>query len=572
MDEDKTAQATDSSKELEFDDSELLATSITDKDIANEDKQKKEARKKAKKRAKSQRTPREQRRARIKKSLAIGAVIIVIMLIVALIPASRWAVLNFAGLRNSIVFTFLEQETKQPISGVTVTLDSVHHGTTDAFGRVRFSGVQHGKFALAATKPGYSKLQATFTSDLGTDASSPQHLKAIGIKVDVAVRDWLSQRSIANATVSSGESKAQTDKNGNASLVVLPTDSPTIEIAVAARGYHSQKIAIGREVKAREVSLVAAQKNYFISNRNRRYDIFSSNLDGSNQRKIIEATGKENPQLLQFTVHRSNKLAILVANRDGLQVNGRIVAGIYVVDLEKATLEKIDEGSDVRLIGWANDFIVYQKTNQHVSYEHRHLTQLSTINATTKQLSQVAQANYFVALGLDGSRVFYVPTDAYREIKDSVLTGFDTSTGGRQKYAENKQISYLTNPAYGIIEMQTDSGENIELIPATGATRAIDRQPGTDRSFMLSTDGKHILWTDRRDGQGALVIQNTESGDERVVARIGGMVEPVRFVSSTLAVVRIATSDETADYVVHLATGKFAKIVDAVNVGSLWND
>lgn len=558
-------------RELEFNESDLQSVAITDSDIEQDDKQKASARKKARKLAKAHRTPAERRKLRIRNRIIIGLIVASVIAALALVPMSRWAVLNFLGFRNTVTLTFLEKDTKRPIGGVTVLLGERYEGVTDGFGKVRFNGLKHGKHDLSASKAGYSRVQTIIVSEVGTSEVEPNYLQIIGVKIDITVRDWLSRRAVGGATVSSGESKANTDKNGSVSLVVLPSENPTINITVSASGYRQRKIEIDQNVKSREVTLVSSAKNYFISNRNRRYDIFSSNLDGSAQRRIIQATGKENPQLMQLSIHRRNKKAILVANRDGLQVDNRIIAGIYVVDLEKATIDKVDEGSDVQLIGWAGDAMAYQKTDHNLKYSHPKLTRLMTIDITTQQPQQVAAANYFSASGISGNKVFYMPTDAYRTLRDTALTSFDTATSARQTYLDDRPIAYLTSPSFGVIEMETEDGEYFELLPATAAVRKIDRQPGTNRTFSYSPDQKRATWTDRRDGQGVLVIRQ-DDGEDRIALRLGGMTEPVRFITNSLVVVRVATTNETADYVVHMATGKFAKIVDVVNVGQLWNE
>lgn len=559
------------SQELEFNESDLQSVGIADSDIEQDDKQKASARKKAKKLSKAHRTPAERRKIRIRNRIIITLLAISVVAAIALIPMSRWAVLNFMGFRNTITLTFLEKDTRRPISGVAVLLDDRYEGVTDGFGKVRFTSVTHGKHDISASKAGYSILQTHIVNEIGTSEINPGYLQVIGVKIDITVRDWLSRRAVDGATVSSGESKASTDKKGSVSLVVLPSENPTINITVSASGYRQKKIQIDQNVKSREVTLVSSAKNYFISNRNRRYDIFSSNLDGSAQRRIIQATGKENPQLMQLSIHRRNKKAVLVANRDGLQVDNRIVAGIYVVDLEKATIDKVDEGSDIQLIGWAGDTMAYQKTDHKLKYSHSKLTRLMTLDITTQQPQQIAAANYFSASGISGSKVFYMPTDAYRTLRDAALTSFDTVTSARQTYLEDRPITYLTSPTFGVVEMETEDGEYFELQPATAAVRKIDRQPGANRIFSYSPDQKKTAWADRRDGQGVLVVRQND-GKERTVLRLGGMVEPVRFITNSLVVVRVATTNETADYVVHTATGKFAKIVDVVNVGQLWNE
>ncbi len=70
-----------------------------------------------------------------------------------------------------------------------------------------------------------------------------------------------------------------------------------------------------------------------------------------------------------------------------------------------------------------------------------------------------------------------------------------------------------------------------------------------------------------RDGQGVLLTTKVNDDAERIVVKSGGLNDPIRYISDSLAVVRVATSSETADYIVNIESGKMAKIVDVSNIG-----
>ncbi|MFO0971098.1 MAG: hypothetical protein U0520_01970 [Candidatus Saccharimonadales bacterium] len=323
-------------------------------------------------------------------------------------------------------------------------------------------------------------------------------------------------------------------------------------------------------VESREVSLVSAQKNYFLSKRDGRFDLFSSNLDGSDQRKIIEATrSKEDEGLLQFTIHRSNKQALLVATRDGKIQNGRLVAGIYLIDLEKASLKKIDEGSDIQLLDWVDSTMVYTKSDPGINYDDPAFSRLMSYNISNSRLAELAQTNYFAVAIAAQTKVFFMPSDPYRSIENAELTSIDIGTGSKRTYLSGKLINYATRPNYTALELQDNSGANFELQVGAGTTKAIDRRPGNTLRFALGPNGEQVAWADQRDGQGALLLRNLKSGEEKVMAKAGGLTVPLRFIADDLAVVRIATSQETADYVVSLASGRLSKISDVSNVGQM---
>jgi hypothetical protein len=556
-----------SEKEIEFDEKDLEIVEISDDAIEAADADSKKARRQAKKEAKKLLTPEEKKKARRKKDFIFLGGLVTLLLVLIAIPFTRWPILNAVGFRGNLALTVHEQGTNKPISGVAVNLASGQSAMTDDFGHARISQAHLGKQVITLSKTGYGTVTTKVTNGLVETKIDNLSLKVIGIKLDVVIKDWLSGHPINSATVLFGKVTATSDNTGLASIVIPPTDEAKVKLDVSANGYLTKPVETEVAIASREVSLVSAQKDYFISRRDGKFDIFSSNLDGTDQHKIIEATGKENQALLQFTINGNNQTAVLVANRDGTILNNRIVAGIYVIDLAKSTLKKVDEGSDVQLLGWVGSTIVYNKTAPELNYNDPNFTKLQSYDVSKSRLNQIAQTNYLQISLVAQNKVFYLPSDSYRSIDNAVLTSFDVGSGARKTYLADKTLSYGTRASYTSIELQDFSGKNYELQIGTGTVKNIDRLPGSNLDFAINPSGNQVLWSDRRDGQGALLTRSVAANDEKIVTKAGGLTQPVRFIGDNLAVVRVATSQETADYVVDLTSSKMAKIVDVSNVG-----
>lgn len=564
----QTEESNKIADELDFDDKDLEVIEISDGTLEVEDAVKTKDQKEAKKRAKKILGPEEKKRQKQKRVLIIGGSVGALLLLLFIVPFTRWPILNAIGLRGTVKITVLQQGSQRPVENASVQLANGVRTTTNKKGIAIFSHEKLGKVQLLVQKDGYGDLATSITNGLGT--SHPKLLlKAIGIKLDVDVTNWLSDAPVAGATVSYGKSTATSDGNGRASLIIPPTDKVQIEILVSAPSYLNKTVKTNVSAASREVSLVASQKDYFISKRDGKFDIFSSNLDGSDQQKIVEATGKEDSSLLQFTVNRTNTQAILVATRDGTITNGKIVAGIYKIDLVKATLQKIDEGSDVQLLDWTDSGITYLKSVPSLKYDDPGLSRLMNYNAATGKLVELAQANYFSVAVTAQNKVFYLPADAYRAVEGGVLTSKDLVGGAKRTYLESKVINYGARTTYNTLGLVDSSNVNYELQINTGVTKAVDKRPGSSLAFAISPDGQQTAWTDQRDGQGALLASPTKNITEKTIAKAGGLMAPIRFITNDLIVVRIVTSQETADYVVSVTTGKMAKVVDVSNIGAV---
>lgn len=555
---------------LESDLSAVGEIEISDSDLAQDDQSVSDAKKLAKKHSKQLRTPEEQKKARIKKILIGTAVAVAILAVLLLVPVTRWPILNTVGFRGNLQMTVISNQTKKPVSGAAVRLDNGTQNTTNPSGVVEFKNVRLGKQTVTLQKPGYGEVSQEVTVGIGTTKQQTE-AKVIGIKLDADIKNWLTNTPVEGATVSYGEESSQSDKTGRATIIVPPTDQKTVDIQVSAPGYITKTVKAELAVENREVTLVSAQKNYFISKRDGKFDLFATNLDGSDQRKIIEATGKELGDLLQLSIHRNNKQAIFVANRDGKTVNGRFVAGVYLVDLEKSTLKKVDEGSDITLQGWSGDNIAYTKSVSELGYNDPHFSRLQLLNIQNQKLTTLAEANYFNVAVVAQTKVFYVPTDPYQAVSDGALTSYDVGTKAKKSYLADKQIQYAGWAKYQTLELLDNNNQSYELQISSGATKAIDRKNINNFRFQISPNSQLAIWQEVRDGQGTLLVKNIKNNDEKVVVKAGGLTNPVRFVSDDMAVVRVVTSQETADYIVSLSTNKMVKIVDVSNIGSMSN-
>lgn len=547
-------------------DTTLEGVQISDTDLEQTDKLTKQEKKEAKKRAKKLRTPEEKKKLKRRKILFGSISLLILVVVIFAVPMTRWPMLNALGFRGNIAVLVQDEDSNVTISDVNVLVDDSFVGTTDGSGQLRVSNIRLGDHNIKLQKAGYSRVDEEQTISFGTRKYNTS-LKAIGIKIDIGVKDWLNNTSVVGAKISGGGSTATTDNKGRAALVIKPTDEDTA-VSIKAKGYLDKKIQVAPKVASLDVSLVSSSKNYFISKRDGKYDIFKSNIDGSSQRKIIEATGKENQGLLQFSIHRNNRYALLVAIRDGTRLGDRLVAGIYKVDLEQASLKKIDEGSDVQLLGWAGDSAVYTKTSPETNYDDKNFTKLMSVNILSDTLAQQASSNYFQLATIVGEKVLYVAGDAYREIKNPKLVGVDPNSGARQTYQSGKSIRYGNQTTYGVLEFETDASEFYSLNVITGALQATDRQPSDINRYSLNQSANKVAYTDRRDGKGVLLVRNLKDGKEEPIVAISGLTTPVRWVSSRLVVARISTNQETADYVIDTNSGKYAKIVDVSDIGS----
>lgn len=563
--QDDTQMSEDAEMQLEFDEPVLDGVHISDEDLEQDDSKSKQAKKQAKKLARSQLSDDELKHLRRKKWLIGGGAFLGIIVILMAIPLSRWFILNSFGIRSTMKFEVVEQTDKIPVSNVSILLDDTYFTSTDSSGNAKFENVKLGSHSIVVTKNGYSRDEISTTVGLVTNTTKLE-VKAIGIKVNLDVRNWLTTDAIAGATVSLQKDTVKSDKTGRASIVVPPDSTSKTLLQVSAPGYQTQNVPVTSGVESKEVALVSDSRDYFVSKRDGKYDIFSSYVDGTDQKKVIEATGREDGDFLQFTMHRGNRYGILVANREGKVTNNRVVAGVYVIDFASNALRKIDEGSDLQLLDWGDDTIVYQKSEPSLNYDDPSFSRLEQYNPLTGKQKQIAQANYFSAAIVAQNKIFYAGASGYTADANTPLTSIDLGNGSVKTYLADRIPSGVTRSNYDALTLLVDDNSYHAIAIKTGYVSNIDRRVDTTLRYGLSQVGSQVLWADKRDGQGTLLVRSTNQEDTKTVTKLSGLTSPTRWVSDRLAVVRVVTTAETADYLVDVPSGRTIKIVDVSDV------
>ncbi|MCB9822925.1 carboxypeptidase regulatory-like domain-containing protein [Candidatus Nomurabacteria bacterium] len=552
-------------KALEFEDSNFEDVHISDDDLISDDKNFKSAKKKAKKLVRSQLSDSDLKKLKRKKLLIVSAIALLIILLPLMIPFTRWPILNALGVRSTITITVLEKDDKIPISNASIWLDETFFTSTDEFGSGTFENTKLGPHNVRIQKNGYSREDIQVVTGL-TETKNTIEVKAIGIKVNLDVRNWLTGEPIVGAVVGVNKDTVKSDKTGRASIVIPPDDDRKVKLSVGATGYISQLVKPSYTSDSKEVALVSDAKNYFISKRDGKYDIFSSNIDGSSQQKIIEATGKEDPSFIQFSIHRGNRFGVLVANREGKVINNRVVAGIYIIDFASSNLKKIDEGSDVRLLDWGDDTVVYQKSDANLNYDDPAFSKISSYNVGNAKQKQLAQANYFSVAIVAQNFVYFAGADGYRDEANTPLTSVELSSGATKTILQGRIPSGLTRSNYESLTLLADDSNYYNVTVKGGTVKQIDRRVDSSLNFGLNPNGGQVVYAEQVDGQGALMVRSTGNDDKRVVTKLSGLKSPTRWVTDRLVVVRVVTTTQTADYLVDVPTGKSAKVVDVSDI------
>ncbi len=492
--------------------------------------------------------------------------VIVIILIVGIIPNSRYFVLNTVGVRSGVSVTVLDESTGQPLKNVNVSVGSTQAATDDN-GTAKLSKLKLGSTKLVIQKRAFATVDKTIVVGLGSNPLGEMSVKPVGVQYSFDVKDFLSGKPIEKAETVSGEFSAFSNAEGRVVLTIEdPADS--LNIIVKANGYRDEPLEQSPDNKdLQTVQLVTARKHMFVSKRSGKFDVYRIDVDTKNEALVLSGTGNEREDIALVN-HPDKDLTALVSTRESTRnKDGYLLSTLTVIDVsgEEVTTTSLGKSERFQIIGWSGDQLVYVQMAEGASAANPKRHRLMTYNYKTEESKEIAATNYFNDVLLVGSDIYYAPSAAFQEDPDVGLLKVSAS-GSNQKKLFDKEVWNIFRTDYSTLTFSVQSDWYQYLIndnKVLAASGAPNQQ--ITRVYLDGPEKKRSLWIDQRDGKGVLVAYSLDNKEDVTVRSQSGLTYPARWMSSNTVVYRINTDQETADYVINLDGGDSKKIVDVTN-------
>lgn len=495
---------------------------------------------------------------------------VTLLMIVFVVPHSRYFILNTVGVRSSASVTVLDESTSQPLKNVTVKLSN-GEAKTDDDGVAKLEHVKLGNTQLVIQKRAFAEATHNVTLGWGSNPLGEQKIKPVGVQYSFDVKDFLSGAPIEKAEAVSGEYSAFSDEKGRVVLTIDQPGEEVIEITIKANSYRDEPVNQETENKdVQAVALVPARKHVFVSKRSGKYDVYKIDVDGQHEQLVLSGTGNEKDDMA-LVPSTDKDLAALVSSRDGTRnKDGFLLSTLTLIDLsgDEVSTEAITKSERVQIIGWSGDQLVYVKIADGASASTPDRHRLITYNVETGSTKEIAKSNYFNDVVMVGDDIYYAPSAAYQEGGQGLYKV--NAKGENQKTVFNSEVWNIFRTDYDTLmfSVQADWYEydlsSNKVLAASGAPAA-----QVTRVYVDGPEKKKSLWIDQRDGKGALIAYDVGSKEDKVVRTQSGLTYPVRWVSDSTVIYRINTDQETADYVVNLNGGEPKKIKDVTNTGGI---
>lgn len=319
------------------------------------------------------------------KTVLILVVILAIIGALAAIPFTRYKIAGLV-LKKSVAVTVVDAKTKKPVTEANVTIDGIS-AKTDNRGKAALGDVPVGEYTMAVTKKYYQDNRLSYTVPIVNEpAAVSADLTATGRQVVLSVTNVITGQPLSDATVTASDTAATTDDQG-AATIVLSADQETVAAVIKRDGYHEKtvELQVVDEPDANKLVLTPTGSLYYLSKKTGTINVMKANLDGSDEKVVVEGTGKEDDFNTVLIASRDWKYLALLSRRDGGDS-----PKVFIVDTASGQMKAADEGNAMfTLIGWTGHHFVYTVERNTANFWDDKRRALKTYDASGAKLTVV---------------------------------------------------------------------------------------------------------------------------------------------------------------------------------------
>ena len=503
----------------------------------------------------------------LKRRILIGSLFSVI-LVLGIVPSSRYYVLNTAGVRASASVHVSDESTFQPLKNVDVSVQGVTV-KTDANGDAKLENLRLGLAELTIKRRAFAVIERNVTIGWGSNPLGEQKLKPTGAQYAFQITDYLSGKGVVKAEATSDEASAFSDEAGK---LLLTTEDPAdeFEVTITLEGRRQEVLKIhADDMTEKPVRLVPARKHAYISRREGRYDVYASYIDGKEANLVLKGTGKERDDMV-LVPHPTEDLVALVSTRDGKRnEDGYLMSTLTIIDLRTKSEETVQSSERIQLIGWFGERLAYVRVVAGASASSPDRNRLMAYHYKDDTNNELAASNYCNDVMAVGDRVYYAPSAAYQNGVNVSLFSVKPDNTDR-KIILNQEVWNMFRTKYDHISLSVPDIWFDYRIGDEAPTK-LSAEPTDLKSlvFTNSPNNEKSIWVDNRDGKGVLVVHDTKTGEDKVLRSQSGIKNPVRWLNDNTIVYRVRTDGETADYALSVDGGEPHKITDVTNTDGI---
>lgn len=515
----------------------------------------------------------------------LGGLAVIIVGLLAF-PTTRYFMLNTLSVRSRASLTVLDDSTSLPLKNVTVSLGG-QTAQSDENGNVNLYHVKLGRSDLVINKLAFASQSHNLVVGWGSNPLGSYNLHPVGTQFAFTVRDFLSDKPIAKAQAESAnagnplagaaladnessiQANAQSDDKGK---ILLTVDKPGDQLAVTikAQGYRDETITIKTADKNdRVVKLVPARKELFISKRSGKYDLYTIDLDGKNEKLILPGTGNEQDNMALIP-HPTAEVAAYISTRDNVRNNdGFLLSTLNLVDVKTGQLTKLTQSERIQAIDWIGNRLIYVAIAAGASAANPRRERLVAYDYQTNSSTELAATNYFNDVLVANGYVYYATSSSYQNGNNIGFFRINPS-GTTKTRLLNQEVWNIFRTSYDVLNLSVKQQWYSYRLSSNTVTKANGAPPVLrSRIYLDNPIDKNSLWVDNRDGKGVLLLYDLTHQKDKILKSQSGLQYPLRWINATTLIYRIHTDQESADYAMSTLGGEPRKLSDVTNTAGV---
>ncbi len=487
------------------------------------------------------------------------------------IPVTRNKILNSIGVKAAVSVSVTDSSTGQPLKNVVVKINQ-SEAKTDSNGRAELKEVSLGQQSLIVAKRAFADNTIDVNVGIGSNNVDSVSLDPTGVQYSFIVVDYVSKKPLSGIEANFQEASGLSDDNGKIKLTLEDSqDLDNIDLTFDKTGYRQEKLIVKADDRAeKNVDIVLARKHIYVSNRDGKYSVFSSYIDGKEEQKILAGTGNEREDI-DLKINPNDSVAAYVSTKSG-QVNQDKfkLSTLTIINADNTESFDVVDAERIQLIGWIDDNLVFIQGSSGGSEQKNDRHKLMTYDYKSKSTKEIANSNYFNDAVIADKKIYYAPSGALQPEQAKL---YRVKANGEEK-TEIAQIEVfkIFRTDYENLTLSADQNWlNLRLNENKVTSITSPSTNPKSRVYSDSPDSKNSVWVDSRDGKGVLVNYQLETRNELIIASENGLINPVYWIDGKTIIYRVSNQKESADYVTSIDGGTPRKINDVNNVNSVDN-
>jgi len=481
------------------------------------------------------------------KKWSIPATIFAVFVVLALIPWTRY---HIAGLivKKDFTIEVSDSSSNTPVSGASVSMAGVS-GTTNGNGQVTLKAVKVGDHTAVITKKYYQDKSSNVLVSILKEKTRPNiAFVATGRQVLIKVTNTINGKVLGNVQIDVADTTAKTAADGTAT-VVLPANASTQRAKLSLPGYNDADVTVkvsDQKTQENDFNLTPAGSVYFLSKRSGSLDVMKVNLDGSNAKTVVAASGYEQTDNTFLSQSPDGKYVALVSKRAASQAQPQL----YVFAAIDDQLLQADSGNAIfTMYGWIGDSLIYTAQRQDLPAWQQGLNKLKSYDATSGKatlLDQSAGSDANVGINeiyqlvmLSGNSVIYSKywssngDLSERNGRNFSLQSIDAGGQNHQSLATfpaSHIVQFIQHSPVAVYISDTWPVDNIanpsyyDYTFGGGSPKPVTLSGNQFFSsnflYAFSPSGNQVFWSEPRDGKNALILADNTGANAKTILNL----------------------------------------------------